>query len=67
MMDQKYFDLYEKYSNGFLNRREFLKRLAALAGSTAAAVTLLPVLQKNFAHAQMVPKDDPRLVVENTT
>jgi len=66
-MDQKYLNLYEKYSNGFLNRREFLKRLAVLAGSTTAAVTLLPLLQKNFAHAQLVPKDDPRLVIENIT
>ncbi len=66
-MDKKYFDLYEKYSAGYLNRREFLKRLAGLAGSTAAAVTLLPLLQKNFAYAQVVSKDDSRLVVENVT
>lgn len=66
-MDQKFIDLYEKYSNGYLNRREFLKRLAVLAGSTAAAVTLLPLLQKNFVQAQVVPKDDPRLVIENIT
>lgn len=64
-MDQKYFDLYEKYSNGYLNRREFLKRLAVLAGGTAAAVTLLPLLQKSFVQAQVVPKNDPRLDIEN--
>ncbi len=66
-MDQKYFDLYEKYSDGYLNRREFLKRLAVLAGSTAAAVTLLPLLQKSLLQAQVVPRDDPRLVIENIT
>ncbi len=64
-MDQKYFDLYEKYTDGYLNRRKFLKRLAVLAGSTAAAVTLLPLLQKSFVQAQVVPKADPRLVIEN--
>lgn len=66
-MEQKFIDLYEKYADGNLNRREFLKRLAALAGSTAAAVTLLPLLQKSFVQAQVVPKDDPRLVIENIT
>lgn len=66
-MDEKFIDLYEKYSNGYFNRREFLKRLAVLAGSTAAAVTLLPLLQKSFVQAQVVPKDDSRLVIENIT
>lgn len=67
MMDRKYFDLYEKYSNGYLNRREFLKRLTVLAGGTAAAVTLLPLLQKSFVQAQVVPKNAPRLDIENIT
>ncbi|MEE8377871.1 MAG: dienelactone hydrolase family protein [Candidatus Aminicenantaceae bacterium] len=66
-MDRKYFDLYEKYSNGYLNRREFLKRLTVLAGGTAAAVILLPLLQKSFVQAQVVPKNDPRLDIENIT
>ena len=66
-MEQKFIDLYEKYADGNINRREFLKKLAVLAGSTAAAVTLLPLLQKSFVQAQVVPKDDPRLVVENIT
>ncbi len=66
-MDQKFMDLYEKYSNGDFTRREFLKRLSVLAGSTAAAVTLLPLLQKNFLHGQVVPEDDSRLVAEDVT
>ena len=66
-MEQKFIDLYEKYADGNINRREFLKKLAVLAGSTAAAVTLLPLLQKSFVQAQVVPKDDPRLVIENIT
>ncbi|MCJ7580332.1 MAG: dienelactone hydrolase family protein, partial [Candidatus Aminicenantes bacterium] len=66
-MDQKIIDLYGKYSNGYLNRREFLKKLTVLAGSTAAAVTLLPLLQKSFVQAQVVPEDDPRLVIEDIT
>jgi len=66
-MDKKFVDLYEKYSDGHFNRREFLKRLSVLAGSTAAAVTLLPLLQKNFVYAQVVSEEDPRLVVEDVT
>jgi carboxymethylenebutenolidase len=60
-MDQKFLDLYDDYANGSLDRREFLKKLAVLAGSTAAAITLLPL----YAQAQVVSKDDPRLHVEN--
>jgi carboxymethylenebutenolidase len=63
-VDQKLVDLYEKYSHGSLDRREFLKRLALVAGGTAAADALLPLLERNSAIAQVVPKDDARLVVE---
>ncbi|MDH5468757.1 MAG: dienelactone hydrolase family protein [Candidatus Aminicenantes bacterium] len=64
-MDQKFLDLYDDYANGSLDRREFLKKLAVLAGSTAAAIALLPLIENNYAQAQVVPKDDPRLHVEN--
>jgi len=63
-MDQKIIDLYAKYSYGLLDRREFLRKLAILAGSTAAAIALLPLLENNKAKAQVVPKDDPRLHTE---
>ncbi|MEE9502262.1 MAG: dienelactone hydrolase family protein, partial [Candidatus Aminicenantaceae bacterium] len=64
-MDPKIIDLYEEYTNGVLNRREFLKKLAKLAGGTAAALVLLPLIENNYARAQVVSKDDPRLHVEN--
>ena len=63
-MRQELMDLYEKYSQGSLHRREFLKRLALVAGSAAAASSFLPLLERNAAIAQVVPKDDARLVVE---
>lgn len=63
-MHQEVVDLYEKYSQGSLHRREFLKRLALVAGSAAAASAFLPLLERNAAIAQVVPKDDARLVVE---
>jgi len=54
-------DLYAAYSRGAVDRREFLEKLAKLAGGTAAAAALLPALEATAAHAAVVPKDDPRL------
>jgi len=60
-MDQRIIDLYDKFTHGGLNRREFLERLGAIAGSTAAALALLPLLQNDYARADTVAADDPRL------
>ncbi len=57
-------DLYEKFARGAIGRREFLERLAMIAGGTAAAAALLPALQSGgdaASASQLVPKDDPRL------
>ncbi len=64
-MDKKIIDLYDDYTNGILDRREFIKKLAVLAGGTAAAIAFLPLIENKYAQAQVVPKDDPRLYVEN--
>jgi carboxymethylenebutenolidase len=64
-MDQKIIDLYEEYTHELLDRREFLMRLSVLAGSTAAAVALLPLLGSSHAKADVIPKDDPRLDAEH--
>ena len=63
-MDQKFIDLFDRYTHGGMNRRDFLERLTLLAGSTAAATALLPVLENNYAHAEMVPENDPAIVAE---
>jgi carboxymethylenebutenolidase len=65
-MDQKYIDLFDRYTHGSMPRREFLERLAALAGGTAAASVLVTKLQNNYALAAMVAEDDPRLMAEMT-
>ena len=57
-MDQKIISLYDRFTHGGMNRREFLDRLAELAGSTAAAVALLPLLQNDYAQAAIVAPDD---------
>jgi len=66
-MDQKIIDLYDEYTHELLDRREFLKKLSILAGGTAAANALLPVLENNYARAEVVAKDDPRLQTDNIT
>ena len=63
-MGREIVELYEKYSHGSLDRREFLRRLALVAGGTAAASALMPMLE-NSARAQVTTKDDARLIVEN--
>ena len=63
-MDQKIINLYDRFTHGGMTRREFLDRLAELAGSTAAAAALLPLLQNDYARAAIVAPDDGRLTAE---
>lgn len=60
-MDQKFIDLHDEYIHNNLGRRDFLKKLTLLAGSAAAANALLLLLENDYAKAEIVPKDDPRL------
>jgi len=66
-MDQRIINLYDRFTHGGMNRREFLDRLADLAGSAAAAAVLLPMLQNNYAQAAIVAADDARLVNERAS
>jgi carboxymethylenebutenolidase len=67
MMDKKLIDLFEDYEHEALDRRDFFKKLSILAGSTAAAYALLPMLENNYAEAEVVPKDDPGLITDTVT
>ena len=57
-MDQKIINLYDEYTHRPLSRQEFLKRLAILAGGTAAAMMVLPMLEGNYASAAVTKQDD---------
>ncbi|MGH8699751.1 MAG: hypothetical protein ACREVR_01060, partial [Burkholderiales bacterium] len=48
-MDPRIIRLYDEYTHKPLERRVFLQRLAVLAGGTAAAMTMLPLLENNYA------------------
>src|SRR5688572_31643592 len=41
-----------------LTRGEFLRRLAMITGSTAAAMAVLPMIESNYAHAAVTPDQD---------
>jgi carboxymethylenebutenolidase len=64
MMDQKISTLYDDYRQGRTNRRDFIRKLAMFAGSTAAALALLPVLEENSLKASTAFQDDPDLISE---
>lgn len=66
-MDQRIINLFDEFTHGNMGRRAFLKRLAVLAGSAAAAWTLLPLLENNYALADTVAADDPRLTTATVT
>ena len=57
-MDAKIKNLYKEYKNGVIDRRSFLGKLTIFAGGTAAAISLLPTLEKNQAYAA-VPAGGP--------
>jgi carboxymethylenebutenolidase len=66
-MNQTIIDLYDRYTHGHISRRSFLDRLAVLAGGTAAATAILPLLHNNYALAETVPESDSRIKVETGT
>lgn len=56
-MDQRIIDLYNLYIHGSMPRRDFLQRLIGIAGSAAAAMSLLPLIECNYAAAAQVAPD----------
>ena len=63
-IDQRVYDLYDEYCHGRIDRREFLKRAAAMgAAALAAAQGLLP----NYARAQTISSTDSRIKASYVT
>ncbi len=57
-MDQRIINLYDEFTHAPLGRQEFLRRLVLLSGSVAAAMTLLPLLEVNYANAAVTTEED---------
>jgi carboxymethylenebutenolidase len=53
--------LFDGYVHGALSRRDFLDRAAKYAVGAFTATAMLESLKPNFAWAQQVAKDDPRI------
>jgi carboxymethylenebutenolidase len=66
-MDQKIITLFDSFTHGGMNRRAFMEKLTTLAGSTAAASALLPILENNYALADVVAEGDARIASETLT
>ena len=64
-MDQQIINLYDSYTHSKLSRKDFMKKLAILAGGTTMALTILPLLENNYVAAATI--NDDNLVIENIT
>jgi len=58
---QAMIDAYDEYTHLTLDRRRFMDRLTKLAGTSAAAAVIAPMLAANSAKAAMVAPDDQRV------
>lgn len=61
---QELLDLYDDYAHGRIERRDFLRNASKFAAAGLTAEILLARLTPNYAWAQQVAKDDPKIVVE---
>ncbi|MBN2312501.1 MAG: dienelactone hydrolase family protein [Sedimentisphaerales bacterium] len=66
-MNRNNINSHDEYEKKHMQRREFLRKVAHLGGSTAGAYFLLAQLDANSVPAEVVPKDDPRLHTEYIT
>ena len=53
--------LYDRFTHEGMERRDFMQRMATLAGSFAAAETMIAAIAASPAAAAIVPADDPRI------
>jgi len=54
-------ELYDRFTHEGMERRTFMARMVALAGSVAAAEALIASIAASPAAAAVVPADDPRV------
>jgi carboxymethylenebutenolidase len=58
---------YNLYIHGEIDRRAFMQRVNKVAASAVAATAMVEALMPNYAAAQQVKPDDPRLKTERAT
>jgi len=60
-IDQQVFDLYDEYCHGYIDRREFLSRAAALTIGGVSALAMAEALLPRYAEAQTISFTDERI------
>jgi len=60
-IDQQVFDLYDEYCHGYIDRREFLNRAAALTIAGVSALAMAQSLLPRYAEAQTISFTDQRI------
>ena len=65
--DQNLLNLYDDYAHGRITRRDLAQRAAAFAIGGVTVESLLNSLSPNYAWAQQVAPDDPRIHTEMIT
>ena len=64
---QEVLDVFDHYVHGEIGRREFIDRAARHAVAGMSAVAMLEALRPNYALAQQVARNDPRIHAESVT
>jgi carboxymethylenebutenolidase len=64
---QQAIDLYDRFTHGGMDRRAFMGRMVALAGSAAAAEALIATIAASPAAAAIVAETDARLKTATTS
>jgi carboxymethylenebutenolidase len=64
---QAMINAYDEYTHLTLDRRNFMDKLAKLAGSASAAAAIAPMLAASKASAEMVSAGDERLTAKDVT
>jgi len=59
--------LFDGYVHGWLSRRDFLDKASKYAVGGFSAAAMLESLRPNYALAQQIPKNDPRIATEYLT
>jgi carboxymethylenebutenolidase len=60
-IDQRVIDLYNEYCHGYIGRREFFSRAAAVAVAGGSALAMAEALLPRYARAETISFTDPRM------
>lgn len=60
-IDQRVYDLYDEYCHGYIDRREFFRRAAAITIAGVSALWMAQALLPRYAEAQTISFTDQRI------